>query len=93
MQAVSLILSFNPIALGSNYRSKQGSPSSLLNPLRRTSHAGTSSFAFLGSATLAQNQALQARRENFCCAKLGPYRVFASLLALGQNLSGFRIAG
>jgi len=29
--------------------------------------------------------------KNFCCAKLGPCRVFASLLAFGQNLSGFRI--
>ena len=29
--------------------------------------------------------------KNFCCAKLGPCRVFAYFLALGQNLSGFRI--
>lgn len=55
------------------------------------SHVGTLSFALLGSSTLAQNQAHQARRENFCCAKLGPCRVFASPLAFGQNLRGLRI--
>ena len=32
-------------------------------------HVGTSSFAFLGSATLAQNQALQARREKLLLRK------------------------
>ena len=29
--------------------------------------------------------------KNFCCAKLGPCRVFSFLLAFGLNLSGFRI--
>lgn len=77
MQAVSLILSFNPIALGSNSHSYQAGHPTILNPLRRTPYAGTSSFAFLGSATFAQNQALQARREKLFCAKLGPCRVFA----------------
>ena len=39
----------------------------------RTSHVGTSSFSFLGSATLAQNQALQARREKiFAAQNSGP---------------------
>ena len=55
------------------------------------SHVGTLSFALLGSSTLAQNQAHQARRENFCCAKLGPCRGVASPLAFGQNLRGLRI--
>lgn len=40
-----------------------------LSSLRRTSYARTSSFAFLGSATLAQNQALQARREKLLLRK------------------------
>ena len=53
---------------------------------------GRSSFAFLGSATLAQDPALRARREKLLLRKtqaLG--RVFAFLLALGRNLCGFRI--
>ena len=41
----------------------------IMSPLRRTPYAGTSSFAFLGSATLAQNQALQARREKLLLRK------------------------
>ena len=48
------------------------------------------------SPPLAPPHSLRTRRsgqgaKNFCCAKLGPCRVFASLLAFGQNLSGFRI--
>lgn len=48
------------------------------------------------SPSLAPPHSLRTRpfkqgAKNFCCAKLGPYRVFAWLLALGQNLSGFRI--
>ena len=47
------------------------------------------------SPSLAPPHSLRTRlirqgAKNFCCAKLGPCRVFASLLALGQNLSGFR---
>ena len=61
-----------------------------LNSLRRTSYARTSSFAFLGSATLAQNQALQARREKLLLRKTRALPGFACLLALGQNLSDFR---
>ena len=49
-----------------------------LSSLRRTPYAGTSSFAFLGSATLAQNQALRARREKL-------------LLRKTQALPGFRL--
>lgn len=50
------------------------------------------------SPSLAPPRSLRTRRirqgaKNFCCAKLGPCRVFASLLALGQNLSGFRTTG
>lgn len=37
--------------------------------IAQTPHVGTSSFAFLGSATLAQNQALQARREKLLLRK------------------------
>lgn len=49
------------------------------------------------SPSLAPPHSLRTRlfgqgAKNFCCAKLGPCRVFALLLALGQNLSGFRIA-
>ena len=48
------------------------------------------------SPSLAPPHSLRTRlfrqgAKNFCCAKLGPCRVFASFLALGQNLSGFRI--
>ena len=47
------------------------------------------------SPSLAPPHSLRTRlirqgAKNFCCAKLGPCRVFASLLALGQNPSGFR---
>ena len=48
------------------------------------------------SPSLAPPRSLRTRlfrqgAKNFCCAKLGPCRVFAFLLAFGQNLSGFRI--
>lgn len=73
-------------------RSKQLAAHSL-SSLRRTSHAGTSSFAFLGSAN-ARSEPGAARKgaKNFCYAKLKmPFRVFAFLLAFGQDLCGFRI--
>lgn len=63
MQAIVLVALLSPIVFGSNSHSWQAGHPAILNPLRRTPHAGTPSFAFLGSATLAQNQALQARRE------------------------------
>lgn len=69
-----------------------GRPSSHPEFIAQTPHAGTSSFAYLGSATLAQNQALRARREKLLLRKTPrPCRVFAFILALGQNLRGFRI--
>lgn len=48
------------------------------------------------SPSLAPPHSLRTRlfrqgAKNFCCAKLGPCRVFALLLAFGQNPSGFRI--
>lgn len=61
--------------------------------MRTTSHAETSSFAFLGSAN-ARSEPVAARQgaKNFCYAKLKmPFRVFAFLLAFGQDLCGFRI--
>ena len=47
------------------------------------------------SPSLAPPHSLRTRlvrqgAKNFCCAKLGPFRVFAFLLAFGQNLRGFR---
>lgn len=49
----------------------------------------------LPSPSLAPPRSLRTRlvrqdAKNFCCAKLGPCRVFAWFLALGQNLGGFR---
>ena len=47
------------------------------------------------SPSLAPPHSLRTRlvrqgAKNFCCAKLGPCRVFAFLLAFSQNLRGFR---
>ena len=56
-------------ALGSSRRSKQIRHTANPESVAWTSHAGTSSFTSLGSATLAQNQARQARREKLLLRK------------------------
>lgn len=91
MQAIILVASSGPTPFGSNSCSLQAGHPAILNPLRRTPPAVSPSSPSLAPPHSLRTRLFRQGAKNFCCAKLGPCRVFASLLAFGQNLSGFRI--
>ena len=68
-----------------------GKPSSHPEFIAQTPTLGRPSSPSLAPPRSFRTRLFRQGTKNFCCAKLGPCWVFASLLALGQNLSGFRI--
>ena len=93
MQTIIRVAPLSQIVFGSNSHSWQVRHPATLNSLHRTPPmSGHSPSPSLAPPRSLRTRHIRQGAKNFCCAKLGPCRVFSFLLAFGLNLSGFRIA-